>query len=44
MINAKNERVWVKFHLKTQQGNENLYFLFAVISIGIANGFECQRF
>ena len=24
MINAKNERVWVKFHLKTQQGIKNL--------------------
>lgn len=24
MINAKNERVWVKFHFKTQQGIENL--------------------
>ncbi len=23
MINAKNERVWVKFHLKTQQGIKN---------------------
>ncbi len=24
MINAKNERVWVKFHLKTEQGIKNL--------------------
>ena len=24
LINAKNERVWVKFHLKTQQGIKNL--------------------
>ena len=24
MINAKNERVWVKFHFKTQQGIKNL--------------------
>lgn len=24
MINADNERIWVKFHLKTQQGIENL--------------------
>ncbi len=24
MINAKNERVWVKFHLKTQQGIKNI--------------------
>ncbi|WP_368652751.1 catalase [Ornithinibacillus sp. 4-3] len=24
MINAKNERVWVKFHLRSQQGIENL--------------------
>ncbi len=24
MINAKNERVWVKFHLRTQQGIKNL--------------------
>lgn len=24
MINAKNERTWVKFHLKTQQGIKNL--------------------
>ena len=24
MINAKNERVWVKFHLKTRQGIKNL--------------------
>ncbi len=24
MINGKNERVWVKFHLKTQQGIKNL--------------------
>ncbi len=24
MINAENERVWVKFHLKTQQGIKNL--------------------
>ena len=24
MINAQNERVWVKFHLKTQQGIKNL--------------------
>ena len=24
LINAKNERIWVKFHLKTQQGIENL--------------------
>jgi len=24
MFNAKNERVWVKFHLKTQQGIKNL--------------------
>ncbi|MDH4612193.1 catalase [Pseudomonas sp. BN102] len=24
MINAKNERVWVKFHFKSQQGIENL--------------------
>ena len=24
MINAKNERVWVKFHLRTQQGIQNL--------------------
>lgn len=24
MINAKNERIWVKFHLKTQQGIKNL--------------------
>lgn len=24
MINAKNERVWVKFHLRTQQGIRNL--------------------
>lgn len=24
LINAKNERVWVKFHFKTQQGIENL--------------------
>ena len=24
MINANNERVWVKFHLKTQQGIQNL--------------------
>lgn len=24
MINAKNERVWVKFHFKTQQGNKTL--------------------
>jgi len=24
MINANNERVWVKFHLRTQQGIENL--------------------
>ena len=24
MINAKNERVWVKFHLVTQQGIKNL--------------------
>ncbi|MBV8472762.1 MAG: catalase [Hyphomicrobiales bacterium] len=24
MINAKNERVWVKFHFRTQQGVENL--------------------
>jgi catalase len=23
-INAKNERVWVKFHLRTQQGIKNL--------------------
>ena len=24
MINADNERVWVKFHMRTQQGIENL--------------------
>ena len=24
LINAKNERIWVKFHLKTQQGIKNL--------------------
>jgi catalase len=24
MVNAKNERVWVKYHLKTQQGIKNL--------------------
>lgn len=24
MVNAKNERVWVKFHLRTQQGIKNL--------------------
>lgn len=24
LINAKNERIWVKFHLKTQQGIQNL--------------------
>ncbi|MDY0268235.1 catalase [Trichloromonas sp.] len=24
LINAKNERIWVKFHFKTQQGIENL--------------------
>ena len=24
MINANNERVWVKFHFVTQQGIENL--------------------
>ncbi|AXC11185.1 Catalase [Acidisarcina polymorpha] len=24
MINAHNERVWVKFHFRTQQGIENL--------------------
>src|SRR5699024_12647387 len=24
MINADNERVWVKFHMRTQQGSENL--------------------
>jgi catalase len=24
MINAANERVWVKFHLKTQQGIQNM--------------------
>lgn len=24
LINAENQRVWVKFHLKTQQGIENL--------------------
>ena len=24
MINAANERVWVKFHFRTQQGIENL--------------------
>lgn len=24
MINAQNERIWVKFHLKTQQGIKNL--------------------
>lgn len=24
MINAKNERIWMKFHLKTQQGIKNL--------------------
>jgi len=24
LINAKNERVWIKFHLKTQQGIKNL--------------------
>ena len=24
MINAENERVWVKFHFRTQQGIENL--------------------
>src|SRR5260370_15049524 len=24
LINSRNERVWVKFHLKTKQGNQNL--------------------
>ena len=24
MINANNERVWVKFHMRSQQGIENL--------------------
>ena len=24
MINAENERVWVKFHMRSQQGIENL--------------------
>ncbi len=25
MINAKNERIWVKFHLKTKQGIKNFH-------------------
>ena len=24
MINAKNERIWVKFHFRSQQGIQNL--------------------
>jgi catalase len=24
MLNAENERLWVKFHFRTQQGIENL--------------------
>ena len=34
MINAKNERFWVKFHLKTQQGIKNLTDEEAEVLIG----------
>jgi len=35
MINANNERVWVKFHFKTQQGIENLTNKEAIEIIGV---------
>lgn len=35
MINANNERVWVKFHFKTQQGIENLTNQEAIEIIGV---------
>ena len=35
MINANNERVWVKFHFKTQQGIENLTNQEAIETIGV---------
>jgi len=37
MINAANERVWVKFHFRTQQGIENLTDeeAAALIAVGI---------
>ncbi|HJF33074.1 MAG TPA: catalase [Sporosarcina psychrophila] len=35
MINAQNERVWVKFHLRSQQGIENLTDLEAAALVGV---------